>query len=120
MKDIGLAVAGFLLPTLALACTACCLIFPVWVYGVLYDREGTDPGFFSYGLGAPFRDFPVLSFILVIVVSALGVSAIFVPRLSSFFSRRSGLLIAVSVAILIICCVGVYVFSQVSTRRLSP
>lgn len=70
MKDIGLAVAGFFLPTLALACTAYCLIFPVWVYGVLYDREGTDLGFFSYGLGAPFRDFPVVSFILVIVVSA--------------------------------------------------
>jgi len=116
MKDIGLAVAGCSLLLLTLAFTAYCLIFPVWVYGLLYDREATDPGFFSYGLGAPFRDSPVISFILVIAALVLGISTIFVPRFSSFFSRSLGVLSVGTVAIFIICCVGVYVFAHNNYR----
>lgn len=111
MKDVAVAIAGFSLLLLALIFSAYCLTFPIWVYGLLYDRKGTDAGFFSYGLGAPFRDFPIVSFVLVIASLALAVSAIFVPRLSSLFSRTGGILIAISVALIIICCVGIYVFS---------
>ncbi len=49
MKEILLVLVGFFLTVLALAFTAYCLKFPVWVYGLLYGRE-TDPGFFGYGL----------------------------------------------------------------------
>lgn len=110
-NNVVKALSGFSPPMLALAFTAYCLTFPVWVYGLLYDRALTDPGFFSYGLGAPFRDYPVSSFILTIAVLALGLSAIFVPYLSSILSRRVAVLAAGSVAILAIGSVGVYVFS---------
>lgn len=112
MKEIGLALIGFCALIVALAVAAYSLMFPVWVYGLLYDREETDPGFFGYGLGAPFRDFPVSSFILVIIVLASGLGTIFVPRLLSLASTKVAILTAGSVALFIITCVGVYVFAH--------
>ncbi len=66
----------------------------------------------QFSIGAPFRDFPLLSFALVSAVLALGLGTIFAPRLSSFFFRNSGKLAASAIAILIIGCVGIYGFSR--------
>jgi hypothetical protein len=37
MKEIGLALIGFCALIVALAVAAYSLMFPVWVYGLLYD-----------------------------------------------------------------------------------
>lgn len=112
MKKTGQALAGFFSLTFASALVAYCLIFPVWIYGVLYDRTSAGPGFFRYGLFAPFRDFPISSFATVIIVLALSLCVIVVPRLSSFFSLRCVLLGAVSLAVSIASCLAVYIFAH--------
>jgi hypothetical protein len=79
---------------------------------MLYDRSSSDSGFFRYGLFAPLRDFPITSFVVVIVILALSLSVIVVPRLSSFFARRGFLVGALSAALSIASCLGVYVFAH--------
>ncbi len=116
MKKVVLALAGFFAVIAALAAAAYSLMFPVWVYGVLYDRPATDSGFFGYGIGAPFRDFPISSFILVILVLASGLGTIFVPRLLSLMAAKVAILTAGSVALFIITSVGVYVFAHAIYR----
>jgi len=105
------APASALVSLFVLAFATYCLMFPVWVYGLFFDRT-SDVGFFSYGVGAPFRDYPIPSFLLVVASLTFILGVMFVPKLLSFFSRRLTPLVAIAIAIIIVCCVGVYTFGS--------
>ncbi len=106
------AIASVAIVTVGVLFTGYCFFFPIGVYGLLYDRHSTDVGFFAYGLGAPLRDYPFLSFVIVVALLISGLIVIFAPRLSWIASRWCAVLFSVSIAGLIICAFGINVFAR--------
>ena len=99
---------------LAVAFVIYSVFAPVWVYGVLFGKL-EEPGFVSYGLGAPFRDFPRLSVIAVFLIIALIIVSLVARRASRFFTRRALVVFLGSVGVFIVTativrvsCEGLY------------
>ncbi|HKW26052.1 MAG TPA: hypothetical protein VJN48_09735, partial [Terriglobales bacterium] len=76
-KRVGEAVAIIL--TIWLALLVCfvgySVFFPVWVYGIFSASQSNGPGFFLYGLGAPFRDYPGGAWIATILLCLVALVA---------------------------------------------
>ena len=104
-QSIRIAVTVFLL--LSLAFVLYSIAVPIWAYGLLFSERPDKVNLFWYGLGVPFRDFPVRSlFVLALLILALTVSRIR-RQASRFLARRFTIVFIASAVVVIITAIVV-------------
>jgi hypothetical protein len=108
----GFRILGILAGVLSLIFALYAGFFPVWVYGLLFDSNARNAAFFGYGLGAPFRNHPILSLLVLLLIVAIIGLAIFARRVVGFTARHTGKIVFVSICILVITSVSVYAFCK--------
>jgi hypothetical protein len=78
------------------------IVVPIWAYGILFGDQPNKVSFFGYGIGAPLRDFPIRTLIVLGPLIVALIVSLSNRRASGFFARRSALVVVASATVVVI------------------